>query len=447
MAFTARALASVETQVKILLKESGTTYWSSNEVTQVGEDVVREVSIASPRTVIDDTLKTVAGSRIIDVSSIEDLVNGIDSIKKVEYKIDQWPKHFRNFAFIDGDHIELDVTTAPGDIFPVRITCHKLHLLDTGSTLTAQLETLVIEGMAARLMLQWLQNMRVEITNALTVIAEANTAIDLVTARVTQMVTDISSGRTETAKISALIDLAATEIALINPEVDKAVTEVGLANAEADKAVLEVPLANIEIDKAAAEVALANAEIDLAVTETAQAVTDLDSGRAVIGSVTAGHDQAARYGDYSRAGVGNAQGMLGQAQGYLGTAQGYMGVSPGYLGTTNGYLGTSNGFLRTANGYVGTANGFFLTMRAFLEQAKADESASANYIQLAAVEGQAGLRDLGKAQGYMSEATSRLNTARAMKVVEDQANQRLASYLRKLNNLRPRPQRREWAKT
>jgi hypothetical protein len=57
---------------------------------------------------------------------------------------------------------------------------------------------------------------------ALATIILAQTAIGLMTARLTQATTDIASGRTETAKLAAILDLANAEVDFINAEVDLA---------------------------------------------------------------------------------------------------------------------------------------------------------------------------------------------------------------------------------
>jgi len=62
---------------------------------------------------------------------------------------------------------------------------------------------------------------------AISILISATGSIDDMTARITQAINDITSGRTETDKSVALISTSATaEIALMNPEIDKALLDL-----------------------------------------------------------------------------------------------------------------------------------------------------------------------------------------------------------------------------
>jgi len=306
MAFTALTLVQLTAVVKTLLKEAGTTYWSAAEFTQIITDVLREVSRAKPRVLLDATIDTVADTRLVDVSGISDALDGIRSIKKIEYPTGNWPRSYRNFTFYDEDNIELDVDTVPDDAYDLNIIYDAIHTLSTTSTLTAQLEDLVIEGVVARSIIQWCQNTMVQIAAGIARLATASTAVGLVTARVDQAVTDIASGRTEAAKVAAIIDSAATEIGLINPEVD-------------------------------------------------QAVADVDSGRAFINTLSVGQSPEAMYAQYANTGLNDAAGYLRAAQGYFTQAANDESIARTYQSAGRTELNSAVTTLRKAQGYLNIA--------------------------------------------------------------------------------------------
>jgi len=315
MAFTALTLAQLTAQVKVLLKEVGTTYWTANEITQIITDVLREVSRAKPRNIIDASISTVADTRLVDVSGIADMIDGAYSVVNVEYKTGNWPRDYRNFTVIDEDNIELDVTTAPDDAYSINIWCDKLHTLGATSTLTSHLEDLVIEGVVANAILQWCQNIMVNIANGVGRFTTAATAIALVAARVTQAVTDVGTGRTEAAKVAAIITSAAAELALINTEVD-------------------------------------------------QAVADVDSGRAFINTLNVGQSPESMYAQYANTGLNNAAGYLRAAQGLFTQAANDESVSRTYNSAGRTELNAAVTDLREAQANLSLAAGEMSAARA-----------------------------------------------------------------------------------
>ena len=99
------------------------------------QEVVAEISERSPY-VVKETLKTTGGSRELDISSIEDLLE----IEKLEYPTGSDPRDYRNLIEIDAETIEIDTTRTPSADEDVYVYCRKLHqLTDSASTLQPQL--------------------------------------------------------------------------------------------------------------------------------------------------------------------------------------------------------------------------------------------------------------------------------------------------------------------
>lgn len=119
--------------------------WAEDELMMKIDDVLAEISDASPRIVIE-TLQTSASSRELDISSIEDLVDGEDSFIKAEWPVGYWPKNFRNVEVI-GDTLTILTDLLPSADQDVYLYCAKLHTLTkTGSTLSRKLERLLVLG-------------------------------------------------------------------------------------------------------------------------------------------------------------------------------------------------------------------------------------------------------------------------------------------------------------
>jgi hypothetical protein len=123
-------------------EQSGKTLvWTEDELRLKIEDVLVELSNASPRIVVE-TLLTSSASRELDISSIEDLVNGGESIKRVEWPVGYWPKNYRNVEVV-GDTLTILTDLLPSADEDVYLECEKLH---TTLTLTRRMERLLVLG-------------------------------------------------------------------------------------------------------------------------------------------------------------------------------------------------------------------------------------------------------------------------------------------------------------
>lgn len=143
-------LSAIRATVRQFLKDefkSGIDLvWEDDELDLHIDDCLAEISEVSPY-VVKETLTTTEGSRELDISSIEDLLE----IDKLEYTTGNYPRSYRNHERIDADTIEIDTTLTPGDSEDVYLYCNKLHQLDeSSSTLTPQIERLVVLGVTAK---------------------------------------------------------------------------------------------------------------------------------------------------------------------------------------------------------------------------------------------------------------------------------------------------------
>ena len=82
--------------------------WANDELDILIGDCVAEISERSPH-MVTEVLTTIANSKVLDISSIEDLVE----IEKAEYPIGYEPRKFRNVEYLDNETIEIETTLTP----------------------------------------------------------------------------------------------------------------------------------------------------------------------------------------------------------------------------------------------------------------------------------------------------------------------------------------------
>ncbi|GAJ03271.1 unnamed protein product, partial [marine sediment metagenome] len=191
-----RVLSAIRGTVRQMLKDefSETTEqdFASDEIDiHIGE-VVAEISERSPY-VVKETLKTTDGSRELVISSIEDLLE----IEKLEYPVGSDPRDYRNLIEIDSETIEIDTTLTPSaDDEDVYVYCRKLHqLTEESSTLTPQLERLLIAGTVPLVALAWINLVRTQVKDANARLADVKSAIDAMSTGITQAIADLAAGR------------------------------------------------------------------------------------------------------------------------------------------------------------------------------------------------------------------------------------------------------------
>jgi len=125
------------------MKSSDIAYaWTNDELDVIIADCVVEMSPYSPYEV-KETLTTTAGSRELDVSTIDNLL----AVKEVEYPAGE---RFRQFS-VWGDILKMELDTAPSAVANVYLYCKEYHSLsDTASTLNPNLERILVLGVCGQ---------------------------------------------------------------------------------------------------------------------------------------------------------------------------------------------------------------------------------------------------------------------------------------------------------
>jgi len=99
--------------------------------------------------------------RDLNISSITGLIG--EKVEKAEYPTRQWPRDKKDVE-VFGDIVTLKVDSEPADGDEVFLYCHKVHqLTESASTLTADLEKVLVDGAVALTARSWLNNMRDQI--------------------------------------------------------------------------------------------------------------------------------------------------------------------------------------------------------------------------------------------------------------------------------------------
>ncbi len=371
-----KTIDAVVTDVRLGLRDSVAigvdNDFSDDELKSIVDDVLVEVSDASPYQVVETAI-TLANSKVLDISGITDLLE----IDKVEYPVGSSPREYHNFDLVDNETIEVDMDSAfsntgtsstltgtvtftsgsatvtgtstlfsteldagnfikpsggtrwyrvysiasatsltleetvkSGDAgadtenatqyrdYVARIYCNKLHLLTlSSSTLNPKEERVVILGSVAKAASVWMQTARDRLVEAVTRIADVNTSIDNMSARVTQALADLTSGRAE-----------------IDDERTSATTAIDSMTARID-----------------------------------DAIADLAAGRTYINKINIGGNPQNDYNNMAARELQNANTALGQARGYLGestTSSRFRESAATELQSANTYLAQAGGYTR-----------------------------------------------------------------------------------------------------
>ena len=226
---------------------------------RIGE-CLAEISERRPYEVKEEL--TTAASRDLDISSIEELLE----VDKAEFPIDSDPRDFRNVS-VFGTTLTIDIETKPTADKTIYLFCHELHqLTEETSTLSPQIEGLLIKGTVAKVALAWINQARAQIVAAISTVSDVHTAIGNMSERITQAIADLTAGR---------------------------------------------PL--IDEQRASAELA-----IDDMTNRIDQAIADLSEGRALgFNKIYTGGNPLADYSNYAARELSTANTSLNQARGYL----------------------------------------------------------------------------------------------------------------------------------
>ena len=103
-----KTIDGLVTDVRLLLKDSLAVAtdndFTDDELKTILYDIIVEVSAVSPYQAIETAL-TSANSKLLDISSIEDLLE----VDRIEYPVGNSPRDYRNFEKIDNETVELDM--------------------------------------------------------------------------------------------------------------------------------------------------------------------------------------------------------------------------------------------------------------------------------------------------------------------------------------------------
>lgn len=428
--------------------------WEEDELDLHIGECLAEISECSPYEK-KETVKTTAGSVELDISSITDLLY----IDEVEYRVGKTPKEMRDCS-IFGDILTIETDLSPLADEDVYLYCHKLHqLTESTSTLKPQLERILILGVTAKAALSWSNEVRKQITVALSSITEANTTLDSMTARITQAINDLVTGRT---KIGIKITEATTAITNMSARITQALADLtsgrALIGSKKTQAISALDAVSAQITQAISDLTsgraqigdtrtIADTAIDNMLARITQAQTDLTTGRTLINKINIGGRPEDDYVNYAGRELSIAVGYLNQARGYLGeitTADRYQGYAARDLQTANTYISQARGYLAldvVTSEYGNYAARELANASEYLAQARgflALDAESAPYANYAMRELSNATAYLNQSGGYIRELSARFSAVRAMSVYQNWANNQFVLYQRALNEL-PKP--------
>ena len=269
--------------------------------------------------------------------------------------------------------VEIDTAAATIAIEPPLIEAVPNNTVCTFkySTLTPELENILTELMAGYAALNHVGDGRTQIAAGITAIADVNTAVDDMAARIAQVLTDIASQRTNLmAMLSAVT------------------TAIGLGNARTDQQVTDISNARIAFNAQETAIETAIAAIAARIT---QSINDLTSGRALVNTIVTGAGAQSQF-------VAYATGELNAAAAKLNEAVGRMRQGSNL----------ANLLYNAANHEASTANGYFTEARADLSEYSL---AITGYGNAASHELSATNAILSKAGGYLREINARLSVS------------------------------------
>jgi len=158
MAKTFSAIRHIARQLLRDEFETAGTDFANDELDIHINEVLVEVSQKNPR-IVKETVES-DGTRELDISAIE----GLLEVEKAEYPTGNDPPDYRDVS-VYGDTARLNIATAPTSGDDVYLYCHKVHsLTESSSTLSPDLEKVLVEGVVAKAALAYLNKMRSQIT-------------------------------------------------------------------------------------------------------------------------------------------------------------------------------------------------------------------------------------------------------------------------------------------
>lgn len=350
----------------------------------------------------------------------------------------------------------------------VYLYCEKVHeVTESTSTLNPLLEGILIDGVAGYTALDWVNEIRTHINEAITGIANVNTAVDNMSGGITQAIADIVSGRVfigvKSTEAIASIDSMTAEIgkaitdltsgrALIGDKRDEAIAALGLVSGQIDQSLVDLLAGRGQIDD---ERDSAGTLIEGISDRVSQAIADIQSSRSYINKINIGGSPQNDLGNSASRELQTASESLQQANSYLnlGSTSGKHGdyaardlqVARAYIDEARSYIALdqettehanfASRELQTALGLLSQARGYMELDRPATEygNAAARELANANAY-------------LSQGGGYLQEMGARFNIAKAISGYQNWANTRIALYDKALRAATPIKQSMKYSK-
>ena len=282
------------------------------------------------------------------------------------------------------------------------------------STLTPELEPIMAELIAALAAISESMNPYQQAQEAIQAVALTTLAIAEVATGIDQAISDIATGRTETDKVSVILDTANTELDKIGARLDEAIIDIASGGVEADKistivdtaetaiaavsaritqALVDIASARTAAGDGAEAIGWADVEFGLMNTQVDLAVTALAEGEPLLNTVPV---------------AGGAPEFMGQANADVGAAQGFLISGQSYLQEAGADTANANSDLGIGSGELQAGLTKIREAQASLQQANTDMGANASYINSAIAEIRAGSAYSQEAGGYFQEGASRL---------------------------------------
>jgi hypothetical protein len=284
------------------------------------------------------------------------------------------------------------------------------------STLSYELEDIVVRYIAARAALSKSVLIYQQAHTAITSMTTAATAISGVAAIVTAARGYTTTGLVEAAKVSGILDTANLELDKIGAQITLAITAVAAGKTEADKMAAAITAAGTAVSGVAARVTqaitdlgsartaiglgvtaipLANAQFDLMDTQIDLGIAALAEGEPLVNTVPdaggAGEFMNQASGDFSAAEEMGSSGKV-----YLQEANADVVIANADLNLANGEVNAGLAKVREAQANLSISNADAAANRAQAESALGDIRNAQEYFR--------------EAQGYINETTARLNT-------------------------------------
>ena len=340
----------------------------------------------------------------------------------------------------------------------VIIYCKKVHTLtNTSSSLTPQLESLLVNGTVAYAALAWVNKIRTEVKSALGRVSDVKQAVDNMADRLLQASNYLTDGGDILANSRAN---ALTAIGNMTARVEQSVTDIASARTiiaahKRQEALDSLADMSVHLGQAIDDLSSGRAQIDdlRTTADTAmdnaserisQAIDDLTDGRGQIGEVPiwGGVDDWATYGLRE---LNSAQAYLSQARGYLTqhtTSDRYanfaardMQAALACINEARTYLSLDQPAIEYQNGAareLQAANAYLSQARGYLA---ADDPAK-DYAVFASRETGISVGYLNQASGYIRELNSRLSSIKGITAYQNWANQKLLMFKQDLRKIK-----------